>query len=66
MRSSLRSTWATLTTDAAVPESVVAKALGHNSPAVTRQHYIEPGTMERVRVRKMLHIVRGGKERVRK
>jgi integrase len=57
----LRGTWATLTTEAGVSEQIVAMALGHTSPAITRQHYIKPGTQERVRVEKMLRVVQGGK-----
>lgn len=40
----LRGTHATLATSAGTTAQVVADALGHAGPAVTRRHYIAPGT----------------------
>jgi integrase len=58
----LRGTWATLATESGVSERVVAQALGHTSPVITKQHYIKKGTQERVRVKQMLNVIQGGKD----
>jgi len=57
----LRGTWATLTAEAGVSGHVIARELGHTSYKVTKQHYTRKGTTERVRARRMLHVVQGGK-----
>ncbi len=45
----LRGLHATIATENNVPVDVVARALGHAGTAVTRRHYIAPGTEEGVR-----------------
>ena len=44
---------ASLATDAGATSHVVAAALGHASPAVTHAHYIDRGTAERARSRRV-------------
>ena len=56
----LRGTWATLTTAAGVSAHVVARELGHTSPAVAREHYIQSGADEQARVRAMMRLIDGG------
>ena len=50
---SLRGLHATLATEAGATSHVVAAALGHTSPAVTQAHYIQPGTFQRARTRRV-------------
>ena len=50
---SLRGLHATLATEAGATSHVVAAALGHTSPAVTQAHYIQSGTTQRARTRRV-------------
>lgn len=49
----LRGTHATLAEDAGVSSRAVASALGHTSHTVTQRHYLESGTMDRARARRV-------------
>jgi integrase len=62
----LRGTWATLTTEAGISGHVIARELGHTSYKTTKEHYTKKGTLERVRNRRMLHFVQGGKAETQK
>jgi integrase/recombinase XerD len=55
----LRGTWATLATDAGVAAHLVARELGHGNDTITREHYMEPGVEDRVRVRKVFKMLEG-------
>lgn len=44
----LRGTHATIARSAGATGEIVASALGHSNPTVTREHYIAPGTEERL------------------
>ena len=57
----LRGGWATLTADAGVSGHVIARELGHTDYKTTKKHYTRKGTIERVKVRRMLRVVKGGK-----
>jgi hypothetical protein len=57
---------ATLTTEAGISGHVIARELGHTSYKTTKEHYTKKGTLERVRNRRMLHFVQGGKAETQK
>jgi integrase len=62
----LRGTWATLTAEAGVSGHVIARELGHTSYKTTQEHYTKKGALDRVRTRRMLHVVQGGKAETHK
>jgi site-specific recombinase XerD len=49
----LRGTHATIAADAGTTAQVVAAALGHGGPQVTREHYIAPGAEESAQARRV-------------
>jgi len=58
----LRGTQATLAKEAGQTAHAVAAQLGHASPRTTREHYDAPGTEDRLKTRKMLKVLEGGKK----
>ena len=59
---SMRGLHSTLATECGMTSHVVAKAIGHGSPTVTEASYIAPGTMERMRMKRALIVLKGGGE----
>jgi len=57
----LRGTHSTLAREEGATGHVVSRALGHASEQVTEQHYLAPGTVERVKAKKMFEVIQGGK-----
>ncbi|MCA9677035.1 MAG: tyrosine-type recombinase/integrase [Myxococcales bacterium] len=59
---SLRGLHSTLATEHGATGHVVASALGHASYHTTRQHYVQPGTVERVAQRRVQSLIEDGLE----
>jgi integrase len=57
----LRGTHSTLAREEGATGRAVSQALGHASEHVTEQHYLAPGTVERVRARRVFEVIQGGK-----
>jgi len=57
----LRGTWATLAVELGISSHAIARSLGHSSFEITRQHYVAPGTEERIRTKRVLELVDFGK-----
>lgn len=58
---SLRGTASTAAAQAGVAPHLVAMMLGHESAAITRRSYVEPGTFEHVERQQALRVLRGGR-----
>ena len=58
----LRGTQSSITREAGATAHLVATQLGHTNPRVTEQSYHAPGTVERVRTKKALRVLSGGKK----